>query len=318
MSRVKTKSGIGRKAIITCAVTGAVHTPTMSAALPVTPEQITNASLGAAEAGASIIHLHARDPANGRPTPDANVFMQFLPEIKARCNAILNITTGGSTRMSIEERLAAPLRASPELCSLNLGSMNFVFSQMAAKYPSWNFDWEREYVEGSEDVIFRNTFRDIERILRELGEGHGTRFEFECYDVSHLYSLADFADRGLAKSPFFVQMVFGVRGGIGAHPSHLAHMKETADRLFGEDYLFSVFAAGKSQMPFAAQSALMGGSVRVGLEDSLYIARGKLAESNAQQVKKIRRILESIDIAVAEPDEVRSMLSLKGASQTKF
>lgn len=318
MSRVETKAGTGRKAIITCAITGAVHTPTMLGALPVTPEQIANASVGAAEVGASIIHLHARDPENGRPTPDANVFMQFLPEIKARCNAILNITTGGSTRMTLEERLAAPLRASPELCSLNLGSMNFVFSQMAAKYSSWNFDWEREYVEGSEDVIFRNTFRDIERILRELGEGHGTRFEFECYDVSHLYTLADFADRGLAKPPFFAQMIFGVRGGIGAHPSHLTHMKETADRLFGDDYLFSVFAAGKSQMPFATQSALIGGNVRVGLEDSLYIARGELAESNAQQVKKIRRILESIDIAIAEPDEVRSMLNLKGASRTNF
>lgn len=306
------------KAIITCAITGAVHTPTMSAALPITPEQITKASLEAANAGASVIHLHARDPVDGRPTPDPTVFMRFLPEIKARCDAILNITTGGSTRMTLEERLAAPLRASPELCSLNLGSMNFVFSQMATKYSNWNYGWEREYVEGSEDVIFRNTYRDIERILRVLGDGHGTRFEFECYDVGHLYALADFANRGIAKPPFFVQMIFGVRGGIGAHASHLTHMKDTADRLFGRDYVFSVFAAGKLQMPFATQSALMGGSVRVGLEDSLYIAKGKLAESNAQQVEKIRSILESFSIAVARPDEVRSMLRLKGASQTNF
>lgn len=318
MTVAKTKAPSGRKAIITCAITGAVHTPTMSAALPITPEQIAKASLDAAKAGASVIHLHARDPANGRPTPAADIFMRFLPEIKAKCNAIVNITTGGSTRMSIEERLAAPLRASPELCSLNLGSMNFVFSQMAPKYTKWNFDWEREYVEGSDDVIFRNTFRDIERLLRELGDGHGTRFEFECYDVGHLYTLSDFANLGIAKPPFFVQMVFGVRGGIGAHPSHLTHMKETADRLFGQDYFFSVFAAGKSQMPFATQSALMGGSVRVGLEDSLYIARGELAESNAQQVEKIRNILEAIGIAIAQPDEVRSMLGLKGASQTNF
>lgn len=307
-----------RKAIITCAVTGAVHTPTMSPALPVTPEEIVQSSLAAAAAGASVIHLHARDPRDGRPTPDPQVFMQFLPRIKEQCDAVLNITTGGSTRMTLDERLAAPLVAKPELCSLNLGSMNFVFSQMAGKYDSWKHEWEKSYVEGSEDVIFRNTFRDIERILRLLGHEHGARFEFECYDVGHLYALADFANRGIAKPPFFVQMIFGVRGGIGADPAHLTHMKWTADRLFGQDYVFSVMAAGRHQMPFATQSATMGGSVRVGLEDSLFIGRRTLAESNEQQVRKIRTLLEELGIEVATPNEVRDMLALKGAANVGF
>lgn len=307
-----------RKAIITCAITGAVHTPTMSPALPVTPEQIVEASLGAAAAGASVIHLHARDPADGRPTPSADVFMEFLPEIHARTDAVLNITTGGSTRMTLEERLAAPMRVKPELCSLNLGSMNFVFSQMAAKYNSWKYEWEKAYVEGSDDVIFRNTYRDIERILRTLGHEHGARFEYECYDVGHLYTLADFADRGIAKGPLFVQMIFGVRGGIGADASHLTHMKRTADRLFGDDYVFSVMAAGRHQIPFATMSATMGGSVRVGLEDSLFIARRTLAESNFQQVQKVKHLLDELGIPVASPDDVRTMLQLKGRSNVGF
>ncbi|MBR8394864.1 3-keto-5-aminohexanoate cleavage protein [Burkholderia cenocepacia] len=306
------------KAIITCAVTGAVHTPTMSPALPVTPEQIIDASVAAAEAGAAVIHLHARNPVDGRPTPDPAVFMRFLPGIKERSDAVINITTGGSTRMTLEERLAAPLVAKPELCSLNLGSMNFVFSQMAPMYDTWKYEWERDYVTGSEDVIFRNTFRDIEGILRRLGEDHGARFEFECYDVGHLYTLAHFVDRGLAKAPLFVQMIFGIRGGIGAHPDHLIHMKTTADRLFGDDYVFSVMAAGRHQVPLASMGAIMGGSVRVGLEDSLYIARGTLADSNAQQVTKIRTVLESLSIEVARPDEVRKMLALKGANNVGF
>ncbi len=306
------------KAIITCAVTGAVHTPTMSPALPVTPEQIIDASVAAAEAGAAVIHLHARNPVDGRPTPDPAVFMRFLPGIKELSDAVINITTGGSTRMTLEERLAAPLVAKPELCSLNLGSMNFVFSQMAPMYDTWKYEWERDYVTGSEDVIFRNTFRDIEGILRRLGEDHGARFEFECYDVGHLYTLAHFVDRGLAKAPLFVQMIFGIRGGIGAHPDHLIHMKTTADRLFGDDYVFSVMAAGRHQVPLASMGAIMGGSVRVGLEDSLYIARGTLADSNAQQVTKIRTVLESLSIEVARPDEVRKMLALKGANNVGF
>lgn len=306
------------KAIITCAITGAVHTPTMSPALPVTPKEIVDASLAAAKAGASVIHLHARDPADGRPTPNPDVFMQFLPEIHARSEAIINITTGGSTRMTLEERLAAPLRVKPELCSLNLGSMNFVFSQMAAKYDDWKYAWEKDYVEGSDDVIFRNTFRDIERIIRLLGHEHGARFEFECYDVGHLYALADFAQRNIAKPPFFVQMIFGVRGGIGADASHLTHMKATADKLFGSDYVFSVMAAGRHQIPFATQSATMGGSVRVGLEDSLFIARRTLAESNEQQVQKIKRLLDELGVEVATPDDVRAMLELKGRENVAF
>lgn len=307
-----------RKAIITCAVTGAVHTPTMSPVLPVTPDEIAEASLAAARAGAAVIHLHARDPKDGRPTPDPAVFMQFLPRIHDGSEAVINITTGGSTRMTLEERLAAPLRVRPELCSLNLGSMNFVFSQMAAKYQDWKHPWERDYVEGSEDVIFRNTFRDIDRILRVLGHEHGARFEFECYDVGHLYTLADFAQRGIAKAPFFIQMIFGVRGGIGADAAHLTHMKRTADKLFGDDYVFSVMAAGRHQIPFAVQSATMGGSVRVGLEDSLFIGRGRLAESNEQQVQKIRHILAELGIEIATPAEVRQMLKLKGRNEVRF
>ncbi len=309
---------IGKKAIITCAVTGAVHTPTMSSALPVTPEEIARASLEAHEAGAAIIHLHARDPRDGRPTPDPAVFMQFLPAIKERSRAIINLTTGGSVKMSLDERLAAPLATKPELCSLNLGSMNIVFSQMAPLYSDWKYDWERDFVVGSEDTVFKNTYRDIERILRDLGEAHGTRFEFECYDVGHLYSLAHFVELGLAKPPLFVQMIFGIKGGIGAEASHLTHMKDTADRLFGSDYVFSVMAAGRHQIPFATMSAAMGGNVRVGLEDSLYIARGRHAESNRQQVEKIRTIIEAIGVDVATADEARALLALKGADRVGF
>lgn len=306
------------KAIITCAVTGSVHTPTMSQALPVTPEEVAHASICAVEAGASVVHLHARDPKDGRPTPDPDVFMQFLPQIKANCEGIVNITTGGSTRMTLADRLAAPLLVKPELCSLNLGSMNFVFSQMAPMYDTWKYDWEYDYIVGSDDVIFRNTYRDIEIILRELGLKHGARFEFECYDVGHLYTLAHFVEMGIVQSPLFVQFIFGVKGGIGAHPDHLTHMKSTADRLFGDDYVMSVMAAGRHQMPLASMGALMGSSVRVGLEDSLYIARRTLAESNAQQVQRIRTILESLSLEIASPDEAREILQLKGADQVDF
>lgn len=306
------------KVVVTCAVTGAVHTPTMSPALPVTPQEIADSSVAAHEAGAAIIHLHARDPRDGRPTPDPAVFMQFLPAIRERCDAIINITTGGSVRMTIEERLAAPLVAKPELCSLNLGSMNFVFSQMAAQYDTWKYDWEKDYVLGSEDTIFKNTYRDIERILRQLGETHGTRFEFECYDVGHLYTLAHFVDLGLAKAPLFIQLIFGIRGGIGADASHLTHMKQTADRLFGDDYMFSVFAAGRQQIPFATMSAVMGGGVRVGLEDSLYIGYRQLAESNQQQVEKIGSVLDDLGMEIASVPEVRQMLALKGAESLGY
>lgn len=306
------------KIIITCAVTGGIHTPTMSDALPYTPDDIATQAIAAAEAGASILHLHARDPENGSPTPSPDVFMQFLPRIKQATDAVLNITTGGSLNMTVEQRLAAPLLLKPEMCSLNMGSMNFGIFPLADRYKKWKFDWEEPYLRGTDDFIFRNTFRDIERILKMLGEDHGTRFEHECYDVGHLYNLAHFVDRGLVKPPFFVQMIFGILGGIGPDLRNMMFMKETADRLFGDDYQWSVLAAGRFQIPFATEALLLGGNVRVGLEDSLYIGRGELASSNAQQVAKIRRIAEELGHGIATPAEARAMLALKGGDRTGF
>lgn len=306
------------KIIITCAVTGGIHTPTMSDALPYRPEDIAREAIAAAEAGASILHLHARDPQDGRPTPDPEVFMQFLPRIKQSTDAVINITTGGGLNMTVEDRLAAPLIAKPEMCSLNMGSMNFGIYPMADRYKDWKFGWEEPYLRNTDDFIFRNTFRDIERILKMLGEEHGTRFEHECYDVGHLYNVAHFVDRGLLKPPFFVQMIFGILGGIGTDLDNLLFMKRTADKLFGDDYRWSVLAAGRHQMNFATQAALLGGSVRVGLEDSLYIGRGKLASSNAEQVSKIRRILEELGHEIATPDEARALLGLKGGDRVGF
>jgi len=306
------------KIIITCAVTGGIHTPTMSDALPYRPEDIAREAIAAAEAGASILHLHARDPQDGRPTPDPGVFMQFLPRIKQSTDAVINITTGGGLNMTVEDRLAAPLIARPEMCSLNMGSMNFGIYPMADRYKDWKFGWEEPYLRNTDDFIFRNTFRDIERILKMLGEEHGTRFEHECYDVGHLYNVAHFVDRKLLKPPFFVQMIFGILGGIGTDLDNLLFMKRTADKLFGDDYRWSVLAAGRHQMNFATQAALLGGSVRVGLEDSLYIGRGKLASSNAEQVSKIRRILEELGHEIATPDEARAMLGLKGGDRVGF
>ena len=307
-----------RKVIITCAVTGGIHTPTMSPALPVTPDEIAQQAIEAAEAGASILHLHARDPETGRPTPDPAVFMQFLPRIKQATDAVINITTGGGLGMTLEDRLAAPLRARPEMCSLNMGSMNFGIFPLADRYQTWKHDWEESYLRGTDDYIFRNTFRDIARILKELGEAHGTRFEHECYDVGHLYSVAHFVDRRLLKPPFFIQMIFGILGGIGADMDNLLFMKRTADRLFGDDYRWSVLAAGRNQMPFATQAAMLGGSVRVGLEDSLYIGKGRLATSNAEQVRKIRTILAELGHEIATPAEARAMLALKGGDLVGF
>ncbi len=306
------------KVIITCAVTGGIHTPTMSEHLPVTPNEIAEQSIAAAEAGASILHLHARDPKDGRPTPDTKVFMQFLPRIKQNTDAIINITTGGGLTMTVQERLAAPLQASPEMCSLNMGSMNFALHPLADRYKNWKHDWEEGYLRGTKGGIFRNTFDDIEKIYKLLGEGHGTKFEHECYDVGHLYNLAHCLDAGLFKPPVFLQLIFGVLGGIGAHMENLVFMKQTADRLFGDSYQWSVLAAGRSQMPFATQAAMMGGNVRVGLEDSLFIGRGQLASSNAEQVRKIRTILEELGHEIATPDEARAMLELKGADLVKF
>lgn len=307
-----------KKVIVTCAVTGGIHTPTMSDALPVTPDQIASESVAAAEAGASIIHLHARNPDDGRPTPDPDVFMQFLPRIKQSTNAVINITTGGGLGMTVEERLAAPLRAEPEMCSLNMGSMNFSLHPLADKYERWKHPWEKEFLLGSEDFIFRNTFKDIRMILQHLGEGCGTRFEHECYDIGHLYNLAHFVDAGLIKPPFLVQSIFGILGGIGADMENVLFMKQTADRLFGDDYVWSVLAAGRFQMPFITQAAMLGGNVRVGLEDSLFIAKGQLARSNAEQVAKIRTILEELGMEIATPDDARAILDLKGGDQVRF
>jgi len=306
------------KVIISCAVTGAIHTPTMSEALPITPDEIARQSIDAAEAGAAIIHLHARDPETGVPTPDPDVFMQFLPRIKQQTDAVVNITTGGGLNMTVEERLAAPLRAKPEMCSLNMGSMNFGIYPAADKFSDWKYDWEEPYLRATDDFIFRNTFRDIERILKELGEAHGTRFEFECYDIGHLYNLAHMVDRGLVKPPFFIQSIFGILGGIGADLDNLLFARRTADRLFGKDYVWSVLAAGRHQMAFCTNAALLGGSVRVGLEDSLFLAKGRMAKSNAEQVAKIRRIVEDLSLDVATPEEARTMLALKGGDQVGF
>lgn len=307
-----------QKIIITCAVTGGIHTPTMSPALPFQPHDIARQAIDAADAGAAILHLHARDPADGRPTPNPDVFMQFLPQIKQSTDAVLNITTGGGLNMTVEERLAAPLKTAPEMCSLNMGSMNFGIFQLADRYKKWDFGWEESYLRNTDDFIFRNTFRDIERILKMLGEDYGTRFEHECYDVGHLYTLAHFVDRGLVKPPFFVQMIFGILGGIGSDPDNLLFMKRTADRLFGDSYRWSVLAAGRHQIPFCTQAALLGGNVRVGLEDSLYIGRGRMATSNAEQVAKIRRIVEELGEEIATPAEAREMLALKGGDRVNF
>jgi uncharacterized protein (DUF849 family) len=306
------------KIIITCAITGGIHTPTMSDALPYKPADIARQAIDAANAGAAILHLHARDPETGRPTPDPKVFMQFLPVIKQATDAVINITTGGGLNMTVEDRLQAPLAARPEMCSLNMGSMNFALFPLADRYKQWKFDWEEPYLRGTDDFIFRNTFRDINRILELLGKGHGTRFEHECYDVGHLYNLAHFVDRKLIEPPFFVQIIFGILGGIGPEMRNLMFMKETADRLFGDAYRWSVLAAGRFQMPFATQAAMMGGNLRVGLEDSLYLGRGQLARSNAEQVTKIRRIVEELGYEVATPAEAREMLALKGADKVGF
>ena len=301
------------KVIITCAVTGSVHTPTMSPWLALTPEQIATQAIEAAEAGAAILHLHARDPLDGRPTADPRVFDQFVPRIKASTDAVINITTGGSTRMTLEERLAYPLQEKPEMCSLNMGSMNFSVHPLARKFSQWQHDWEKPYVEGMEDLIFRNTFRDIKHILQVLGKECGTRFEFECYDLGHLYSLAHFVDEGLIEGPLFIQGVLGILGGLGADPENLVTLKSTADRLFGRGgYRFSVLGAGRHQMPLLTMGAVLGGNVRVGLEDSLYLGKGQLARNCAEQVRKIRRILDELSLEVATPEEARAMLGLKG------
>ncbi|MDH3550201.1 MAG: 3-keto-5-aminohexanoate cleavage protein [Gammaproteobacteria bacterium] len=306
------------KVIITCAVTGSIHTPTMSPHLPVTPDEIADQAVEAAQAGAAILHLHARNPETGQPTADPAVFMQFLPRIKNECDAVINITTGGSSLMTLEERLAAPNLAQPEMASLNMGSMNFGLFPMKRRHDEWLHDWEPKLLDATREVVFKNSFADIEQIFSQLGEGHGTRFEFECYDVGHIQTLAFYLREGLIKKPVFVQFVLGVLGGIDSSPESLMHMKATADRLLGDNYQFSVLSAGRLQIPLATIGAILGGNVRVGLEDSLLIGRGKLAQSNAEQVRKIRLILEELGYEIATPEDTREMLNLKGADKVNF
>jgi len=305
------------KVIVTCAVTGSIHTPTMSPYLPVTPEEIAEGAIGAAKAGAAIVHLHARNPKDGSPTQDPALFRQFAPRIKAASDVVLNFTTGGAPTMSIEERLQPALQLKPEVASLNMGSMNFGLYEMLGRYKEFKHDWEKPYLAGSDERIFKNTFRDIAYILESCRD-NDTRFEIECYDIGHLYTASHFLDRKLIKPPLFIQSVFGIRGGIGPHPEDVMHMKRTADRLFGEAYLWSVLGAGRNQMFVAAMSAVMGGNVRVGLEDSLWLGRGTLAKTNAEQVSKIRRILEELGLQVATPTEAREMLKLKGGRNVAF
>ena len=306
-----------RKVIITCAVTGAIHTPSMSPHLPVTPEEIIDAAVGAAEAGAALVHVHARNPVTGQPDQSPEAFEPFLKVIKQRSNCVINITTGGAPTMGVEERLQPCAYFKPEVASLNMGSMNFGLYPMLARFKEFKHDWERPYLEGSKDRIFKNTFQDIENILTTCAE-NGTRFEIECYDIGHLYTLAHFVDRGLVKPPFFVQSVFGILGGIGPHPEDVAHMKRTADRLFGDQYQWSVLGAGRNQLPIAAMAVSMGGNLRVGLEDSLWLGPGQFAKSNADQVKAARKIIEGLGLEVATPEDAREVLQLKGADKVNF
>lgn len=305
------------KVIITCAVTGSIHTPSMSPHLPVTPAEIAGAAIGAAQAGAAIVHLHARNPQDGSPSQDPALFHEFLPQIAVASDVVINLTTGGAATMTVEERLQPALQLKPEVASLNMGSMNFGLYEMLGRYKEFKYDWERPYLEGSDERIFKNTFKDIAYILQSCSE-NGTRFEVECYDIGHLYTAAHFLDRGLLRPPLFIQSVFGIRGGIGGHAEDVMHMKRTAERLFGDDYYWSVLGAGRNQMFVAAMSAVMGGNVRVGLEDSLWLGRGQLAKSNAEQVAKARRIIEEIGLTVATPNEAREMLKLKGARSVNF
>ena len=308
---------MANKVIITCAVTGAIHTPSMSPHLPITPAEIAEAAIAAALAGAAVVHLHAREPKDGRPTQDPKMFMQFLPKIKAASDVVINLTTGGAPTMSIEDRLQPALQLKPEVASLNMGSMNFGLYEMIPRVKEWKYDWEQPYLAGSDDRIFKNTFKDIAHILQSCSN-NDTRFEIECYDIGHLYTAAHFLDRGLVKPPLFIQSVFGIRGGIGPHREEVLHMRRTADRLFGDQYQWSVLGGGRNQMYIATQSAVMGGNVRVGLEDSLWIGKGQLAKTNADQVAKIRRILEELGLEIATPDDARKILKLKGKNNVNF
>jgi uncharacterized protein (DUF849 family) len=306
-----------RKVIITCAVTGSIHTPSMSPHLPITPQEIADAAIGAAEAGAAVVHLHARNPKDGRPDQSPEAFAPFLKVIKQRSNVVVNITTGGGMGMTVEQRVAPAATFKPEIASLNMGTMNFGLFPMLQRQKEFKYDWEKPYIEGTRAGMFKNTFADIEYILTTCA-GNGSRFEIECYDIGHLYTLRHFADRGVVKPPFFIQSVFGILGGIGPHPEDVMMMKRTADRLFGNEYHWSVLGAGRNQMPIAAQAAAMGGNVRVGMEDSLWLGPGRLAESNAAQVANVRKIIEGLGLEIATPDEARETLQLKGGDKVAF
>ncbi|MGH9682962.1 MAG: 3-keto-5-aminohexanoate cleavage protein [Candidatus Acidiferrales bacterium] len=304
------------KVIISCAITGSIHTPTMSPYLPWTPDDIARHAIDAAEAGAAVLHFHARDPKNGHPTGDPAMYMQYLPKVRAATNAVINITTGGSVYMNLDDRLAAAKRVKPEMASFNMGSINFSIHPLASRYKEWKFDWEQDYLARSEGNIFRNTFLDMKRVIKELGEECGTRFEFECYDMGHLYNLAYLLDQKLVQPPLFIQTVFGILGAMGTDVELLSYVRATADRLFGrQNYQWSILGAGRHQMRLSTLGAIMGGNVRVGLEDSLYIAKGELAKSSADQVTKMRRILSELSLETATPDETRKMLGLKGADK---
>ena len=309
---------MARKVIITCAVTGSIHTPSMSPYLPITPDEIAREAIAAAKAGAAILHLHARNPEDGRPAFDPSIYRQFLPRIHEATDAVINITTGGSVNMTLDQRLAGAIDVSAEMASCNMGSLNFAIFPVLDKLKTFKHEWEREYIEGTRRAIFRNTFADIEEVFNRLGRAHGTRFEFECYDVGHLYSLKHFVDRGLVKGPLFLQFVLGLLGGIGADPENIVHMKRIADKLFGDTYQWSVLGAGRHQMPLVTQAALMGGNVRVGLEDSLSIGPGRLATSNAEQVEMIRDVLTRLGFEIATPAEARQLLGLKGRDKTRL
>ena len=309
---------MSHKIILTCAITGSIHTPSMSPYLPFTPDQIARSAIDAAQAGASILHLHARDPETGQPSSDIEVFRQFLPRIKDATDAVINLTTGGSSQMTVEQRLSAPAELAPEMCSLNMGSINFGLFPMKERQTEWKHDWEEPFLENTRDVVFKNTFHDIEAVFRLLGDGGGARFEFECYDVGHIQTVAFYLKQKRITAPIFLQFVMGVLGGIDASPQSLMMLKETADRLLGDNYQFSVLAAGRQQMTLGTMSVILGGNVRVGLEDSLMIGRGELAVSNAQQVTKIRRVLEELGYEIATPDEAREMLNLKGLDRVGF
>ena len=317
MSEAKPASKPSRKVVITCAVTGAIHTPSMSPYLPISADEIADAAIGAWEAGAAIVHLHARDPKDGRPDQRPEAFAPFLARIKQACDVVVNITTGGAPTMTVDERVKPCAHFKPEVASLNMGSMNFGLFPMLARFKEFKYDWERPYLAGSDERIFKNTFKDIEMILNTCS-ANATRFEIECYDIGHLYTLRHFADRGVVKPPYFIQSVFGILGGIGPHPEDVAHMRRTADRLFGGDYVWSVLGAGRNQLPIAAQSVALGGNVRVGLEDSLWIGAGRLAKTNAEQVRAARQVIEGLGLEVATPDEARALLRLKGRASVNF